>query len=112
MDLGLPDLGNINDSTVLCSKVIGWLQPDLVVSHDQFPARPVAKIFARRTGAILDLFSAPDSQAMQNLRCADRVDLHGRARCSAASIMGAKTPPARGAGGPGGCRLPRMDSRR
>lgn len=73
VDLGLPDLGSITDSTVLSGKLIGWLEPDLVVSHEEFPALPAAKIFARPTVAILDFFSGADSLAMQSLRFADRV---------------------------------------
>ena len=73
VDLGLPDFGSITDSTVLSGKLIGWLKPDLVVSHEEFPALPAAKIFARPTVAILDFFSGSDSLAMQSLRFADRV---------------------------------------
>lgn len=73
VDLGLPDLGGVTDSTVLSGRLIGWLQPDLVVSHEEFPALPAAKIFSRPAVALLDFFSGPDSLAMHSLRCADRV---------------------------------------
>jgi UDP-N-acetylglucosamine:LPS N-acetylglucosamine transferase len=81
VDLELPDLGSITDATVLSGKLIGWLEPDLVVSHEEFPALPAAKIFGRRTVAILDFFSGPESLAMQSLRCADRILFTDRRGC-------------------------------
>src|SRR6187399_2767643 len=44
IDLDLPDYGGVVDTSVLAGKLIGWLQPDLVVSHEEFPAIPAAKI--------------------------------------------------------------------
>src|SRR5271156_2508565 len=44
IDLKLPEAGSIADMSVLAGKLIGWLNPDLVVSHEEFAALPAAKI--------------------------------------------------------------------
>ncbi len=73
IDLELPDEGSITAITVMAGKLVGWLGPDLVVSHEEFPAIPAAKIFEKPTVAILDFFTAPEALSMHSLRHADRV---------------------------------------
>jgi UDP-N-acetylglucosamine:LPS N-acetylglucosamine transferase len=73
IDLNLPDEGSITDVTVLAGRLVGWLKPDLVVSHEEFPALPAAKIFQVPTIAILDFFGPSDWLSMRSLRFADRV---------------------------------------
>ncbi|MDX1979110.1 MAG: hypothetical protein SFV51_02490 [Bryobacteraceae bacterium] len=73
IDLALPDMGSITDTTVMAGRLVGWLQPDLVVSHEEFSALPAAKIFERPTVAILDFFTDGAKLSMQSLRYADRV---------------------------------------
>src|SRR5712691_3677218 len=35
VDLGLPDTSPIAETSVLAGRLIGWLNPDLVVSHEE-----------------------------------------------------------------------------
>jgi len=73
IDLGLPDLNPINETLVLAGKLIGWLDPDLVVAHEEFPAMPMAKIFDKPTVMITDWFTDPEKYSMGALRFADRI---------------------------------------
>jgi len=73
IDLGLPDLNPITETTVLAGKLIGWLDPDLVVSHEEFPALPAAKIFDKPTIFLTDFFVEPEKYSMQTLKFADEV---------------------------------------
>lgn len=79
IDLNLPDEGAITDVTVLAGKLIRWLQPDLVVSHEEFPVFPAARIFDVPSVAVLDFFGPPEWLSMRSLRFADRVIFTDRA---------------------------------
>ncbi len=73
IDLDLPDLNGISETTVLAGKLIGWLDPDLVVAHEEFPALPAAKIFDKPTVLITDWFTAPERYSMLSLQFADEI---------------------------------------
>ena len=73
IDMGLPELNSYVDTTVLAGKLIAWLAPDLVVSHEEFAALPAAKIFDKPTVLITDWFTDPEKYSMQSLRFADRI---------------------------------------
>ncbi|MDX1979435.1 MAG: glycosyltransferase [Bryobacteraceae bacterium] len=73
IDIGLPDLNPINDTIVLAGKLIDWLDPDLVVAHEEFMALPAAKIFEKPAVLITDWFTDPGSYAMSTLKFADRI---------------------------------------
>jgi UDP-N-acetylglucosamine:LPS N-acetylglucosamine transferase len=73
IDIGQPEDSSIADVTVLAGRLIGWLKPDLVVSHEEFAALPAAKVFDRRTLFITDFFGDPDAYAMDALRFADEI---------------------------------------
>jgi UDP:flavonoid glycosyltransferase YjiC (YdhE family) len=73
IDLGLPDRNPINETIVLAAKLIGWLDPDLVVAHEEFMALPAAKIFDKPTVLITDWFVDPEKYSMTTLRFADRI---------------------------------------
>jgi UDP:flavonoid glycosyltransferase YjiC (YdhE family) len=73
VDLGLPDRNPINETIVLAGKLIGWLDPDLVVAHEEFMALSAAKIFDKPTVLITDWFTDAGSYSMSTLRLADRV---------------------------------------
>ena len=73
IDLGLPDTNGTAETTVLAGKLIGYLQPDLVVAHEEFAAMPVAKVFSKRTVMITDFFTDPDRYSMQSLSFADHI---------------------------------------
>jgi hypothetical protein len=51
----------------------GWLDPDLVVSHEEFPAIPAAKIFDKPTLALTDWFLESEGYAMNALKFADEI---------------------------------------
>ena len=42
IDLPLPESGSIPEMSVIAGKLIGWLKPDLVASHEEFAAIPAA----------------------------------------------------------------------
>ena len=73
VDLGLPEANGTAETTVLAGKMIGWLNPDLVVAHEEFAALPAAKIFDKPTVMVLDYFTDPEMYSMQSLRFADHV---------------------------------------
>jgi hypothetical protein len=73
IDLDLPEENGIAETTVLAGRLIGWLQPDLVVAHEEFSVFPAAKIFDLPTVAILDWFTDPDKFSMRSLEFADEI---------------------------------------
>src|SRR5688572_19521101 len=73
IDLGLSETNGTAETTVLAGKMIGWLEPDLVVAHEEFAAMPAAKIFDKPTVMILDFFTGAEMYSMQSLRFADHV---------------------------------------
>src|SRR5262249_57568560 len=73
IDLGLPESGSIPEMSALAGKLIGWLNPDLVVSHEEFAAMPAAKIFDKPTLFLTDWFADPDTYVMGALKFADRM---------------------------------------
>lgn len=79
IDLGLPDKGSTTVVTVLSGKLIGALNPHLVVSHEEFPVLPAAKIFNKPTIFITDFFVEPGLDSMESLQCADRIIFTGNA---------------------------------
>ena len=73
IDLALPEGGAAAEMTAVSGKLIGWLKPDLVVSHEEFAPLPVAKIFNRRTAFVIDWFIEADTYAMHCLKFADEI---------------------------------------
>jgi len=73
IDVGLPDQAPHTAMTVIAGQLIGSLDPDLVVSHEEFAALPVAKIFAKRTICITDWFVDPERLSMACLGYADKI---------------------------------------
>jgi predicted glycosyltransferase len=73
IDIDLPDRNPINETFVLAGKLVGWLDPTLVIAHEEFPALPAAKIFDKPTVMVTDWFSDPTRYTMQSLKFADRI---------------------------------------
>jgi len=73
IDLGLPEMNPMTETTVLAGKLIGWLNPDLVVAHEEFGAMPAAKIFDKPTMFLTDWFVEPEKSSMQGLKFADEI---------------------------------------
>src|SRR5712692_3662651 len=73
IDLGLPDANGIAVTTALAGRLIGRLQPDVVVAHEEFAALPAAKIFGTKTVMITDFFGEPGKFSMESLWFADQV---------------------------------------
>ncbi len=73
IDLGMPIANPITDTTVLAGKLIAWLRPDVVLSHEEFPALPVAKVFGTPTLAVTDWFNPTESYSSHSLKYADRI---------------------------------------
>jgi len=73
IDLGLPELNPLTETTVMAGKLIGWLNPDLVVAHEEFPALPAAKIFGKPAILLTDWFVEPEHYSSQTLKYADQV---------------------------------------
>ncbi len=72
IDVGLPDQAAHTAMTVIAGQLIGSLDPDLVVSHEEFAALPAAKIFSKRTVCITDWFVEPQQLSMGCLGYADK----------------------------------------
>jgi hypothetical protein len=73
IDVGLPDQASHSAMTVIAGQLIGALDPDLVVSHEEFAVLPVAKIFGKRTVCITDWFVEPEQLSMACLGYADKI---------------------------------------
>ncbi len=73
IDLGLPETGAFAETTVAAGQLIGWLQPDLVVSHEEFAVLTAAKIFRRKTLFLIDWFEDTSLSIMHTLKFADEV---------------------------------------
>lgn len=73
IDVGLPDQASHTAMTVIAGQLIGSLDPDVVVSHEEFAALPAAKIFSKRTICITDWFVEPEQLSMACLRYADKI---------------------------------------
>lgn len=73
IDLALPELNAIAETTVATGQVIGMLNPDLVVAHEEFAALPVAAIFSKPVALITDWFTDPRRYSMETLRYAHLV---------------------------------------
>ncbi len=73
IDLGLPDDNALFDTVILANKVTGWLQPQLVVAHEEFAALPAAKTFDREVLFLTDWFAEETDLRMGMLRFADQV---------------------------------------
>lgn len=73
VDLGFPDRNPYNETLVAAARLIGWLNPDLVVAHEEFPALPAAKIFDKPAILLTDWFAGADSFTMSTLAFADRI---------------------------------------
>jgi UDP-N-acetylglucosamine:LPS N-acetylglucosamine transferase len=72
IDLKLPDLAPHHPALIRASQAIINARPDVVVSHEEFPALPAAKIFGLPTAFIVDFF--PTADIWQDcLRYADRI---------------------------------------
>ena len=75
IELALPEGGAAAEMTAVSGKLIGWLKPDLVVSHEEFAPLPVAKIFNRRPVFVIDWFIEADTYAMNCLKFADEIPI-------------------------------------
>lgn len=73
IDLGLPAQNSYVETSVLAGRLIGWLQPDAVIAHEEFAVMPAAKIFDKPTLFLTDWFTSPEKLTMAALRLADRI---------------------------------------
>jgi UDP-N-acetylglucosamine:LPS N-acetylglucosamine transferase len=73
IDLGLPSQNSYVETSVLAGRLIGWLQPDFVIAHEEFAVMPSAKIFDKPTLFLTDWFTSPDKLTMAALRLADHI---------------------------------------
>lgn len=78
IDLCMPPISPIAEISMLAGKLIGSLQPDVVVAHEEFAAMPAAKIFDKRTIFITDWFTEPEFYSMGALKFADEILFTGR----------------------------------
>ncbi len=78
IDIGLPDTSPIAEMSVIAGKLVGWLNPDLVVAHEEFPVMPAAKIFEKPAIFITDWFTDPEMYSMNALKFADEILFTGR----------------------------------
>ncbi len=73
VDLGLPDDNSTAVTVVHAGRLIGALQPDLVVSHEEYAALPAAAVFGRRALLLTDFFGEDGSFWMECQWFAERI---------------------------------------
>jgi hypothetical protein len=73
IDVGLPEENSLLDTIVIATKLTGWLQPDLVVAHEEFGALPAARVFDKPAIFLTDWFVDGDRITMAALRYADQI---------------------------------------
>ncbi|MGH9397772.1 MAG: hypothetical protein ACRD18_13090 [Terriglobia bacterium] len=73
IDLEMPDTNPLWTTVVRAGQVIGQMQPDLIISHEEFAVLPVAKIFNLPAVFITEWFANPEDLRMQTLSYADEV---------------------------------------
>jgi predicted glycosyltransferase len=73
IDLELPDANSIAATTVLAGRLIGRVQADLVIAHEEAAALPAAKIFGKPTVFITDYFGQAGLFSSEALWFADRI---------------------------------------
>jgi predicted glycosyltransferase len=73
IDLCLPETAPIVHVSVLAGKLIHWLQPDIVISHEEFAIAPAAQIFGVPVIFITEWFTRPAMYSMECLRLVDEV---------------------------------------
>lgn len=81
IDIQLPELNSMLDVIVIATKLIGALDPDLVMSHEEFGALPAAAVFDKPVIFLTDWFVSGDRIIMETLRHADKIlfaDLEGK----------------------------------
>jgi UDP-N-acetylglucosamine:LPS N-acetylglucosamine transferase len=78
IDIGMPDTSPIAETSVAAGKLIGWLNPSLVVAHEEFAVAPASKIFGKPCLVLTDFFSESDLYSMHALKFADQILFLGR----------------------------------
>lgn len=73
IDLDMLDANPVWTTVLRAGQLIRQMQPDLIVSHEEFAVLPVAKIFGLPTIFITEWFSDPDRLTMQSLAYADEI---------------------------------------
>lgn len=78
IDVGLPETSPIVEMSVIAGKLIRWLNPDVIVSHEEFAAIPAAAIFDRPAIAIVEWFTDDDLYSMNTLRFSEEILFTGQ----------------------------------
>jgi hypothetical protein len=78
IDIDMPDGGPTAEISVAAGRLIRWLDPDLVVSHEEFAAAPAAAVFEKPCVFITDFFTDPEMYSMHALQFADEILFVGR----------------------------------
>ena len=73
IDLDLPERNSVIETLVRAGHLIGWLQPRLIVAHEEFGVPPAARIFGTRLSFITDWFAETEQLSMQCLHYADEI---------------------------------------
>lgn len=73
IDLDLPERNSVMETLVRAGHLIGWLQPRLIVAHEEFGVPPAARILGVPVSFITDWFAEPEKLSMQCLHYADEV---------------------------------------
>jgi UDP-N-acetylglucosamine:LPS N-acetylglucosamine transferase len=78
IDVDVTDVSPLAELTALSGKLIRWLNPDLVVAHEEFAVPPVAKIFDKPAVFIVDFFTTEEMHSMAALKFADEILFTGQ----------------------------------
>jgi UDP-N-acetylglucosamine:LPS N-acetylglucosamine transferase len=73
IDIDLPEANPFLETLVIAAKLLAWLRPQLVVSHEEFAALPAAKILDLPTVMITDWFVKPERLIMSALQYSDEI---------------------------------------
>ena len=73
VELDVSSDGPFLSSLMACSRLIASERPDVVVSHEEFPAAPAARAFGCPNCFIVDFFLPEDAPWMDALRYADEI---------------------------------------
>lgn len=73
IDLGLPELNPQTLTLVLAAKLIGWLRPALLLSHEEFVVPPAGRIFDLPSVFLTDWFRDDADYTTDSISFADRI---------------------------------------
>jgi UDP-N-acetylglucosamine:LPS N-acetylglucosamine transferase len=82
IDVGLPETSPIAEMSVIAGRLIHWLNPDVVITHEEFAAIPASRIFDKPVIAVVEWFMDESMYSMNTLRFCREILFTGQADSS------------------------------